>query len=208
VPAPSIALTFPEAAREERLLDHVTRREELSMHSWLTGHSADLGIVAAKAALMYGVAVLGLRVAQRRTLAQWTAVDFAAAVAVGAIVGRTALASNQSFVFGAVALVTLLAAHAIVMAARFDRRFAKLVDHRVRVLVVEGRLRHDELRICGLTENDVIAKLRQQGVHRLGELRYVLYETKGDLTIVRTGDVADAPLVAAGLRDAAGFDTL
>lgn len=178
------------------------------MHSWLTDQGGGLGIVAAKMALMYGVAVLGLRAAQRRTLAQWTAIDFAAAVAIGAIMGRTALDSKQSFAVGAVALVTLLGLHTIVITARFNRVFAKLVDHRVRVLVDHGRLRVDQLRLCGLTDNDVIGKLRQQGVHDLGELRYVLYETKGELTIVREKDVTgdDAPLVRSGLRDAAGFD--
>jgi uncharacterized membrane protein YcaP (DUF421 family) len=174
------------------------------MHSWLTGQSGQLGIVAAKAALMYGVAVLGLRAAQRRTLAQWTAIDFAAAVAIGALVGRTAVASNQSFIVGAVALITLLAAHSVVMILRFNNGFAKVVDHRVRVLLVDGRLRRDQLRLCGLTDNDVLAKLRQQGVRRLDELRFVLYETKGDLTVVRVDD-AEGELVRTGLRDAAGY---
>jgi uncharacterized membrane protein YcaP (DUF421 family) len=176
------------------------------MHAWLTGHGPGLGIVAAKAALMYGVAVLALRVGQRRTIAQWTAIDFAAAVAIGAIVGRTALAAGQSFLVGAVALVTILAAHTIVMFGRFNRGFAKLVDHRVRVLVDHGRLRRDQLRRCGLTDNDVLSKLRQQGVGSLDELRYVLYETKGELTIVREdGSPRDPELVTTGLEDAADF---
>lgn len=176
------------------------------MH-WLIGQSGQLGYVAAKAALMYVVAVLALRVGQRRTLAQWTAIDFAAAVAIGAIIGRTALAAGQSFAMGAVALVTILVAHSLAMAGRFNGWLAKLVDHRVRVLVVHGELRRDQLRICGLTENDVLSKLRQSGVRSLDELRYVLYETKGELTVVREAEMEDrdAPLVTAGLRDAAGF---
>lgn len=178
------------------------------MHSWLTGQGAGLGIVAAKATLMYLATVIGLRIGQRRTLAQWTAIDFAAAVALGAIIGRTSLASNQSFAVGAVALATILAAHSLMMYGRFSRWLAKLVDHRVRVLLVDGRLCMSQLRICGLTENDVLAKLRAQGVGSLEELRYVLYETKGDLTIVRreTVDAEPPPLVATGLRDAAGFE--
>jgi uncharacterized membrane protein YcaP (DUF421 family) len=172
--------------------------------SWLTGHSSDLGEVAAKAALMYATAVFLLRLAQRRTLSQWTAIDFAAAVAVGAIVGRTAVATGQSYAIGAVALVTILAAHSLVTFARMQRWFAKLVDHRVRVLVEHGELRRDQLFICGLTENDVLAKLRERGVHNLAELRYVLYETKGELTIVREGD-AEGELVRGGLESAAGY---
>jgi uncharacterized membrane protein YcaP (DUF421 family) len=169
---------------------------------WLAGGS--LGIVAAKAALMYAVAVIGLRLAQRRTLAQWTAIDFAAAVAVGALVGRTAVASGQSFAAGAIALLTILLLHALATLARRNRAFAKVVDHRIRVLVEHGVLQHDELVVCGLTDNDVLAKLREKGVRELSELRWVLYETKGDLTIVRESDgEEDGELVRIGLRDAA-----
>jgi uncharacterized membrane protein YcaP (DUF421 family) len=157
--------------------------------------------------LIYATAVLGLRVTFRRTLSQWTAIDFAAAVAIGAIIGRTAIASGQSFVTGAVALVTLLAAHALVTFARNKAWFAKLVDHRVRVLLDHGRLREDQLRLCGLTRNDVLAKLREQGVRELTELRYVLYETKGELTLVREDGAGgpDGELVRTGLQDASGF---
>src|SRR6185312_11446021 len=84
------------------------------MPAWLSGQTHELVGVFGKAALMYGTAVLGLRVAHRRTLSQWTAIDFAAAVAIGAIIGRTAIASGQSYLVGATALLTVLGAHALV----------------------------------------------------------------------------------------------
>jgi uncharacterized membrane protein YcaP (DUF421 family) len=175
------------------------------MPTWLGGQADTLIGVAGKALLIYGTAVVGLRVAHRRTLSQWTAIDFAAAVAIGAVMGRTAVAEGQSALVGATALVSFLAAHALVNLGRGNRWLAKAVDHRVRILVDHGRLRSDQLRICGLTENDVLAKLRERGVRELVELRYVLYETKGELTVVReTGD-ADGTLVRAGLDNAAGF---
>jgi uncharacterized membrane protein YcaP (DUF421 family) len=164
-----------------------------------------LGAAAAKAALMYLAALLGLRIAHRRTLAQWTAIDFAAAVAVGAIVGRTAVAATEPLLVGVVALATVLAAHAVVTFGRYLPWLAKLTDHRVRVLVDHGRLRRRQLLVCGLTEADLSAQLRQQGVYDLEDLRYVLYETKGELTVVRErSDAAEPPLVRSGLEDAAG----
>src|SRR3954471_7705788 len=178
------------------------------MSDWFAGQADQLGEVVGKALLMYAVALLGLRVAHRRTLSQWMAIDFAAAVAIGAIIGRTAIAAGQSYLVGATALLTVLAAHALVTLGRSSRWFAKAVDHRVRVLVDHGRLRRDQLRLCGLTENDVLAKLREQGVAELAELRYVLYETKGELTVVRETGADDPELVQAGLRDAAGFPPL
>lgn len=176
------------------------------MMPWLVAQTDELWGVAGKAVLIYVTALLGLRMAHRRTLSQWTTIDFAAAVAIGAVMGRTAVATDQSFLVGAVALVTLLASHTLVTAARTSRLFAKAVDHRVRVLVAHGELRRDQLRIAGLTENDVFAQLRERGVAELAGLRYVLYETKGDLTIVREGSAgSDGSLIRAGLEDAAGF---
>jgi uncharacterized membrane protein YcaP (DUF421 family) len=176
------------------------------MPTWLVGQADELVGVVAKALLMYGTAVVGLRIAHRRTLSQWTAIDFAAAVAIGAVMGRTAVATGQSFLVGAAALVTFLGAHALVTLGRGNRWIAKAVDHRVRVLIDHGRLRQDQLRICGLTENDVLAKLRELGIRELTELRYVLYETKGELTVVHEAEQQpDGTLVEAGLADAAGF---
>jgi uncharacterized membrane protein YcaP (DUF421 family) len=171
--------------------------------AWFAGPIGPLAAVAAKAALIYATALLGLRLAHRRTLAQWTAIDFAAAVAVGAIVGRTALAGTQSYLTGAVALVTLLAAHAVVTLARGQRWVGKLVDHRVRVLVAHGRLRRRQLLVCGVTEHDLAAQLRQRGVFDLADVRYVLYEAKGALTVVPADAPVGAPLVREGLVAAA-----
>src|SRR3954467_2573727 len=114
------------------------------MPTWLVGQADTLVGVIGKALLMYGTAVVGLRLAHRRTLSQWTAIDFAAAVAIGAVMGRTAVAEGQSFLVGAVALVTFLAAHALVTLGRGNRWFAKAVDHRVRVLVHSGQLRQSQ----------------------------------------------------------------
>jgi uncharacterized membrane protein YcaP (DUF421 family) len=171
---------------------------------WLTGDWTHLGEVAAKAALMYATALLALRLGERRTLAQWTIIDFATAVAMGAVIGRSAIAGTQSYITGAVAVVALVVIHRVVSALRFTRLVAKLADHRVRVLVVDGDVRHRELRRCVLTENDLYAHLRQQGYFNLDDIRYVLYETKGDLTVVPV-DAGQTGLVAAGLHNAAGW---
>jgi uncharacterized membrane protein YcaP (DUF421 family) len=105
-----------------------------------------------------------------RPLAQWTAIDFAAAVAIGAIVGRTAIAGTQSLLFGMVALAAILAAHWVLSVGRHSGVIAMLTDHRVRVLVAHGRLRDRQLRICGITKSDLFAQLRQQDAYRLEEV--------------------------------------
>ena len=154
------------------------------MPQWFLGESGQLLAVVGKAVLMYVLALVALRLTYRRTLSQWGAIDFAAAVATGAIIGRTAIAKDQSFLVGAIALVTILFAHSLLTLARFAPGITALTDHRVRVLVDHGRVRRSQLWICGLTVEDLAAQLRERGIGSVADLRYVLYEAKGQLTII------------------------
>jgi uncharacterized membrane protein YcaP (DUF421 family) len=176
-----------------------------SIASWLTSPSSQLWVASAKAVLMYATALVGLRLGERRTLAQWTIIDFAAAVAIGSIVGRTAIADDQSYAVGAVALLTIIAVHRVASLLRFTPLLGKLADHRVRVLVVDGQVRRRQLRLCGLTDNDLFADLRLRGVFDLLAVRYVLYESKGGLSIVPHAPGLVPPLVSVGLQDSTGY---
>jgi uncharacterized membrane protein YcaP (DUF421 family) len=173
---------------------------------WISGHWQLLGTVAGKAVLMYATALIGLRLGERRVLAEWAIIDFVTAVAVGAIVGRTAIASTQSFLTGDAALVTLIAAHQLASRLRLNPVLSALLEHRVRVLIEHGRVHHQQLHYCGLTENDLFAQLRQKGILHLKGIRYVLYEATGGLTIVHENDDPEAALLQAGLHHALGLD--
>jgi uncharacterized membrane protein YcaP (DUF421 family) len=171
--------------------------------SELVGGAGGLGWVAVKAVALFAVAVLGLRLGERRTLVQLGAFDFAVAVAIGSIIGRTVTASDTSFLTGAVALVTLLAAHRLVALARRHSRVARAIDHPPRVLVARGRVRPRELARAGLTVADVHALVRQHGVDDLADVGYLLYETRGATTLVKAG-TEPGPLTKEAL-DAAGL---
>jgi uncharacterized membrane protein YcaP (DUF421 family) len=172
--------------------------------SELIGGAGGLGWVAVKAVLLFAVAVIGLRLGERRTLAQLGAFDFAVAVAIGSIIGRTVTASNTSLLTGAVALVALLVVHRLVALARRHSRVARAIDHPPRVLVAQGEIQRPELARAGLTIADVHALVRSHGVDDLGQVGYLLYETRGATTLVGSG-VQPGPLTRDALS-VAGFD--
>jgi len=74
---------------------------------------------AVKTLALFLTAAAAFRLTERRTLAEFARFDRVAAVAVGAIVGHTATATDASWLTGATALVVLLAAHAVVARLRF-----------------------------------------------------------------------------------------
>jgi uncharacterized membrane protein YcaP (DUF421 family) len=169
----------------------------------LVGGTGGLGWVVVKAVLMFAVAVMGLRLGERRTVAQLGAFDFAVAVAIGSIIGGTVTSSTASLATGAAALVTLLVAHRVVVFARRHSRIARIVDHPPRVLVAGGELQDRELARAGLTKADVYALLRQQGIEDLRQVGYLLYETRGVTTVIGAGG-EPGPLTRDGLC-AAGY---
>ena len=168
----------------------------------LIGDASGLGWVVVKAVLLFAVAIIGLRLGERRTLAQLSAFDFAVAVAIGSIVGRGATASDTSFATSAIALVALLVAHRLVAIARRHSRVVRLIDHPPRVLVADGELQGKELGRAGLTATDVYALLREHGAGDLGQAGYLLYEERGAVTVV-AADREPGPLVREGLRRSA-----
>jgi uncharacterized membrane protein YcaP (DUF421 family) len=172
----------------------------------LIGGASGLGWVAVKAVLLFAVAVIGLRLGERRTLAQLNAFDFAVAVAIGSIIGRGATASDTSFVTSAIALVTFLVAHRVVTIGRRHSRVVRLIDHPPCVLVARGELQERELARAGLTAADVYALLRENGVGDLGQVGYLLYEQRGGVTLVgadrEPGPLVRDALYASGYRQA------
>ncbi len=163
------------------------------MHmSELLGGFSELGWVAVKALLLYLTAVFGFRLGERRTLAEMSAFDFVAAVAVGAIVGRVPNASTTSYIAGATTLVTLLISHAIVAKLRRFPKLAPLFDHPPRVLVSHGQLLTSELRRAGLTVDDLYGLLRQHGVLDIKDAYLVIFEQRGKLSVVKQADVHES----------------
>jgi uncharacterized membrane protein YcaP (DUF421 family) len=147
-----------------------------------------LAWVAGKAGLLYATAIIGLRLGKRRILTELSPFDFVAAVAVGAIVGRIPSASDADYPSGAVTLIAVLFAHAMVSHFRRYSTVARLVDQSPRILVANGKILEDGLRRSGLSRADVESLLRQHGVHKVGEVEYLILEEGGKVSVL--ADVA------------------
>jgi len=151
--------------------------------------------VVVKTLLLYATAVACFRIGERRTLAEMSAFDFVAAVAAGAVVGRVPNAHDAGYLAGAATLVTILVAHRVTARLRFRPLFAKLIDHPPRLLVAHGEVLDAELHRSGLTRQDLYGLLRHQGVDELDSVRYVVFEQRGQVSVVRRSDATDSELL-------------
>jgi uncharacterized membrane protein YcaP (DUF421 family) len=155
------------------------------MSEWIVGSWPTVGYVALSTMLIYVSVVVGTRFSERRTLAEMTAYDFAAAVALGSIIGRTATAKSPSYVQGLAAVVALLLVHNVTSWGRYRWSwFEHLTDRAPIVVVRNGRPVPEGLRRAKITEADLETVLRRRGLSDLRGVRALVLEGKGAFSVI------------------------
>jgi len=156
----------------------------MSLSDVLFGDLSSAGYAALKAVLMFLTALAILRFSERRTVGQMTPYDFIVAVAVGAVVGRTATSSTTPWLTGALALLALAVVHTVVSRLRFLPWVHAAIDPQVHVLIRDGEVDQRKLRRAGLLDTDLAAVLRQQGISDVGEVHLAVFESKGGVSVL------------------------
>jgi uncharacterized membrane protein YcaP (DUF421 family) len=146
--------------------------------------SHDIVGTAAKTSALFLTAAVVLRFTERRTLAEFAPFDWVAGVAAGAIVGRSATATDTSWLTATAGLVCLLLTHAVVARLRFVPILRKLIDPPLQVLIRDGAIDLRNVRRCGLTKTDMDAVLRQHGLLRTDDVHLAIFEAKGVISVV------------------------
>ena len=172
------------------------------MSDWFTAPpTALLGVVLSTLAV-YVVLVVLVRLAGLRSFSKMTSIDFAMTITTGAVLASTLLNRSPPLAQGVVALVVLFGLQAAVAWGR--RHGLAVVDNEPVVLMAGRHMLTDNLRKTRVTENDVWAKLREANVLDPDQVRAVVLETTGDISVLH-GDPAGAalhPCLLRGVRDA------
>ncbi len=134
------------------------------------------------------------RIVGLRTFSKMSSFDFAITVATGSIIGGTILSTSSGYSVGngLLAIGAMLAVQATIAVGR--RRFTPVsaaADNTPRLLMVGTRMVEENLREARVTEGDVYAKLREANVLRMEEVRAVVLETTGDISVLHGDDEID-----------------
>lgn len=175
------------------------------MTDWFVTSPDRLAGIALSTAAIYAVLVALVRLVGLRSFSKMSSFDFALTIAVGSILASTALSKTPSVADGAAALASVFAVQVAVAWARKRTRWAtRVVDNEPVVLMAGRQMLHDNLRAARVTENDVWAKLREANVLDPAEVRAVVMETTGDLSVLHGAPDGTplAPCLLRGVRDA------
>jgi uncharacterized membrane protein YcaP (DUF421 family) len=130
------------------------------------------------------IAVVGVvRINGLRTFSKMASFDFAVTVAVGSLLASIAL-TPSNLLSGIVALGTIVAAQRVVSILRRRFRFERLVDNTPVLLMADGVVIEEHMSRTRVTPTDLRAKLREANVLDLSEVRAVVLETTGDISVL------------------------
>jgi uncharacterized membrane protein YcaP (DUF421 family) len=133
---------------------------------------------------VYVFLVIALRAAGKRELAQTNPLDLVVLLTLANTVQNAIIGEDNSVLGGFIGAATLLAVnYAVVRFAYQHRRFDEIVNGDQMPLVENGDLQRGNLKRLLLTEKELLAVCRHQGVRRLEDVDVATLETSGTISI-------------------------
>lgn len=170
------------------------------MPDWLTASTGSIVRIAASAVLIFLWLLLTIRITGLRTFSKMASIDFAVTVASGAVLATTITSSTTTVAHGAVALVVLFAIQAAFALVRRNHRLSAVVENEPMLLMAGSEFLHDNLRRTRVSVDDVKAKLREANVLAYDQVRAVVLETTGDISVLHGDEPVERDLLS-GVRD-------
>ncbi|RZM78685.1 DUF421 domain-containing protein [Leptolyngbya iicbica] len=155
--------------------------------------------------LSYLAVVVLIRFSGKRTLSKWNAFDFIVTVAYGSILATTVLSLNTSLLQGLLGIAVLVALQFLL--TWFSVRtplIQQLVKGEPQLLLFEGEFLVDALKQERVTEGEIKAAIRAQGVTALAAVHAVVLETDGSFSVI----LSPTPGPDTAMADVQGYRRL
>ena len=151
--------------------------------------------------LTYALLVLLLRASGKRTLSKMNAFDFVVTVALGSTLASVLTSKSVSLAQGVTALALLIVLQLIntAIAVRWPA-YQRLIKARPTLLLYRGEFLTDVMKRQRVTEEEILAAMRQQGVAEPAQVDAVVLETEGSLSVLRQGADSAEQLAQLGVQ--------
>jgi uncharacterized membrane protein YcaP (DUF421 family) len=145
----------------------------------------ELLMTAARAGAVYVLMLFVIRLLGKRTVGNFAAFDLLVALMLGEVVDEI-IYGDVTFLQGTVAIVVIAAAQASnAWLTWWDHGFDKVLEGVPTVIVKNGTLQEDGMRAERMNGRDVVAHLREQGIHDLREVHLAVVEDDGTVSVLK-----------------------
>ena len=153
------------------------------------------GLILTALAMIWVVVLV--RINGLRSFSKMTNFDFVMTVAVGSLLaGASQATSWESFGQASTAMACLfLVQYTTARLRKASDRFEDLVQNDPIILMRDGRVIEEALSHTRVTRSDLFAKLREANVIKLADVRAVVLETTGDISVLQGEECAEILLL-------------
>jgi uncharacterized membrane protein YcaP (DUF421 family) len=162
----------------------------------------ELLMTAARAAAVYALILVVIRLSGKRAIGNFSAFDLLVALMLGEVVDEI-IYGDVTFAQGTIAIATVaVLQYANSWMSYWNHGLDKVLEGSPSIVVRGGQLDRQGMRKERMNEKDVMAELRLRGVTDLHEVRLAAVENDGELSVIRE-DWAE-PLQKGDLRGERG----
>ena len=154
------------------------------MEKWILSSLSTAGWILLSALGIYLAVIFFTRCFGKRSFSKMSSFDFASTIAIGSIIASTILTDSVSLIEGFLGLLIVFVMQSLVAFLRRFKPFRNLVDNKPLLLMDGPTILHGNLKKARVTEDDLRAKLREANVIEISEVRAVIFETTGDISVL------------------------
>ncbi|WP_179020508.1 DUF421 domain-containing protein [Winogradskyella forsetii] len=141
---------------------------------------------------IFSIITVITRIFGLRTFAKMSSFDFASTIAVGSVLASIILNDDYSLMKGTIALTTIIAFQTFFsFLVRKNDTLKKLFTNKPQLIMHNGKILYHKLKRCNIGEDDLIAKLREANVHNFDDVRAVIFESTGDISVIHNSEDLD-----------------
>lgn len=156
---------------------------------WFGAPWADLGMVALSALLVYVGVLVYTRIAGLRSFAKMSSTDFAGTVAIGSAMASVVVSRSIPLAHGLVGIgMFFLIPVGLAYLRRRGTGVDAVLENQPLLLMRDGEIIEENLGRGSVSVQDLRAKLREANVVRLSEVKAVVLETTGDVSVLHGSD--------------------
>ena len=175
------------------------------MADWFTADPISLVAIAVSAVAVYALVLIYTRLAGLRSFAKMSSFDFAMTVAIGSMLAASVLNKSVALPQAMVGIGMIFVLQiGVGWARRRWNGFQHLIDNEPLLLMDGDRMLWDQMKKVQVTEDDLWSKLREANVLNVNQVRAVVMETTGDITVLHgePGGTELQPRILTGVRGA------
>ena len=153
--------------------------------------------------IAYLAIIFILRLSGKRTLSKWNSFDFVVTIAFGSILSSILLSTKDSFGVGILGFALLVFfQYLLTWISTRSSVIQKLVKSEPTLLLYKGKFQYDALKKERVTQGEVLAALRTNGIGAIEDADAVVLETDGSFSVIT--DLNNS--TASALKDVRGCD--